>query len=762
MSLNLVSNYAANVAQRYLSKTDQQMTSSLAKLTAGTRVLSASDDAASLAIGTRLASDLAGLQQAAVNAGQASSMLQIADGGMSTISDILVRMKTLAVQSASGQVADTERAMLNQEFSSLQDEINGIVAGTTFSGQQLLSGGGNAASTAGSQAIKLTNGAFNASISGTTVAGNPGPGAYLALNTGSQNYQSTDKITLALNGGQTVSVSLSGSEKTVADVAATLNGDSSFNAVAVASLNAQGNLEVHTLPGTADTNGFAGIASLTYTRGGLDDSGITAGTSVTVDFSSAGINLGNVNNGGGVKAGDLIKVAFADGSTDYVAIKSADIAYVGSGQTGAGTGNAGIIAHALQTNDTTGFFISASTIVDATSPTSVDFVVNSTAPNITHISYIDQSGPISNNATVAGTALAQTPNTFQQGQGTINLNGVNLGAGDKLTFKVVAADGTSADTDTETYTLTSADVAGGINKLVGDLQAYSAHWASGSAQFAGLNFSTDGNGNISVAASDTNKVFRITNLQYQYAASNQNMAQASVDFANRTFQNGDLLSWNVGGATQTLTVGAASGTTLSSMAAYINANNASGQAFDGTTAYATYDGKLLLQSTSGNYTSVNFTGLDGTQLTSGGNSVSGGSGKAYTVNFQIGVGSRASDVLAVQIDNMQATTLGVDASQQNVLSVAGATASLNAINAAIDKVSSGRASVGAQINRLQFASQALATQVENTDAARSSLLDLNIASEMANFTSKQVLEQAGVSMLAQANQMPQNLLRLFR
>src|SRR3546814_6740836 len=89
MGMNLISNYAANVAHRNLTASDAQATSSLAKLSSGTRVVSAKDDAASMAIGSRISSEVAALKQASVNAGQASSMLQIADGAMARTSDIL-------------------------------------------------------------------------------------------------------------------------------------------------------------------------------------------------------------------------------------------------------------------------------------------------------------------------------------------------------------------------------------------------------------------------------------------------------------------------------------------------------------------------------------------------------------------------------------------------------------------------------------------------------------------------------------------------
>ena len=113
MALNAISNYAANVAHRNLQVSDAQATSSLAKLSSGTRVVSAKDDAASLAIGSRLRSQVSTLRQASVNAGQGVSMLQIADGAMAKVNDVLIRMKTLAVQAGSGQLSGTERAMLN-------------------------------------------------------------------------------------------------------------------------------------------------------------------------------------------------------------------------------------------------------------------------------------------------------------------------------------------------------------------------------------------------------------------------------------------------------------------------------------------------------------------------------------------------------------------------------------------------------------------------------------------------------------------------
>ena len=133
-------NTAANAAVRYLNINSQQETSALSKLSSGSRITSASDDAAGLAISTRISSDVTTLQQAATNASQATSILQTADGGASNISDILARMKSLASESASGTVTDSSRLYINSEFSQLTSEIDSIASGTRYSGSSLLDG----------------------------------------------------------------------------------------------------------------------------------------------------------------------------------------------------------------------------------------------------------------------------------------------------------------------------------------------------------------------------------------------------------------------------------------------------------------------------------------------------------------------------------------------------------------------------------------------------------------------------------------------
>ena len=177
MALNVVSNYAANVAHRNLVRTDMEASSSLAKLSIGKRVVSARDDAASMAIGQRMNAEVKGLKQAVVNAGQANSMLQIADGAMSMVSDILTRMKVLSIQASSGNLGVTEREFLDLEFQALMAEVDRIASDTDFNGTQLLAGEiavtqsaslGTADGVAGVSAQAVdTNGTFTIAFDGT-------------------------------------------------------------------------------------------------------------------------------------------------------------------------------------------------------------------------------------------------------------------------------------------------------------------------------------------------------------------------------------------------------------------------------------------------------------------------------------------------------------------------------------------------------------------------------------------------------------------
>ncbi len=132
-----------------------------------------------------------------------------------------------------------------------------------------------------------------------------------------------------------------------------------------------------------------------------------------------------------------------------------------------------------------------------------------------------------------------------------------------------------------------------------------------------------------------------------------------------------------------------------------------------------------------------------------------------SLTFQIGSGNSAAvDRLTFNLTAVGSTALGVAA--LDISTLAGAQAAIDGVDTAIDSLQTARSNVGVGQNRLDFAAKNLASSQENNEAARSTLMDLDVAAEMTKFTSKQILVQSGVAMLAQANQMPQNLLRLLQ
>lgn len=138
MTLNIISNSAANTALRNLTINGDEVVKSVSKLSSGSRVVTAADDAAALAIGSRLNTEVRSLLQASVNASQAVALLQIADGGLSRAQEMLTRMKVLAVQAGSANLTNTERSLLDTEFQNLKEEISRITKDTKFNGVSLV------------------------------------------------------------------------------------------------------------------------------------------------------------------------------------------------------------------------------------------------------------------------------------------------------------------------------------------------------------------------------------------------------------------------------------------------------------------------------------------------------------------------------------------------------------------------------------------------------------------------------------------------
>jgi flagellin len=140
MALTVNTNIASVTTQGNLNKASSALTTSMQRLSSGLRINSAKDDAAGLQIANRLTSQINGLGQAVKNANDGISIAQTAEGAMQASTDILQKMRTLALSSATGSLSADDRKSNNDEYQALTSELNRISATTTFGGQKLLDG----------------------------------------------------------------------------------------------------------------------------------------------------------------------------------------------------------------------------------------------------------------------------------------------------------------------------------------------------------------------------------------------------------------------------------------------------------------------------------------------------------------------------------------------------------------------------------------------------------------------------------------------
>jgi len=142
MGLRIATNVASLNAQKNLVGNQRNLDQSLARLSSGMRINKAADDAAGLAISENLRGQIRGLRQASRNSNDGISLVQVAEGGLTEISNMLIRLRELGVQAASDTIGDTERKFLDVEYQQLKSEIQRISEVTRFNGRDLLNGTG--------------------------------------------------------------------------------------------------------------------------------------------------------------------------------------------------------------------------------------------------------------------------------------------------------------------------------------------------------------------------------------------------------------------------------------------------------------------------------------------------------------------------------------------------------------------------------------------------------------------------------------------
>jgi len=690
MSLSIVNNYAARIVHRQVERNDAMATKMVARLSSGSRVIYASDDAASLAVGTRLRADVGAMQMAAVNASHAAAVLQIADGAASIVGDMTTRLKTLAIQSASDQLSGTERGMIDSEYQQLLREIDRVAASASFNGKRVLNFTGSpvrptALVQDGKNAFGNVNGVVSLDTSGA-MAGS----LFAASFDAAANRLSLTNLTNGESEARTLSFKTLGDQEreTVAfrSLGVTMQIDRNFpKQTTIAASN--GSLQAGTswLGLNASAAVAEGAANPLRQLLPTDDTALTSATWL-----------------GRLRLEDLRMRALPNFREMPVPFQ--EVRFSTSNTVPLVASLFDHVTHQVEIRD-----------IDFT-PALGAYELTVGTTSLTHT----LAAPVSISSLVTG---LQADTDYASANFTIEANG---SAGIRIAFKTAAAVATTTAT-----TLTLDGTAPTPRKIIQTGAAPAANAEIGPGDLRTEN-GTQGRDTSLSGGTGVAKLF--TRVQVR-SSEGELRSMSAPSGANLELKKDD-----------TVLVTVHNGATDSTAKEYLELAFRVGGVGGLSDLVFTGDEKkpvaaLLLNS-------HRMLGVSG-QETDG-----------NPFDFQVGATTLSSDTLSFKLPPLSSRALGL--ADSHVRTAGAARAAVGIADAAINKTSTVRGEIGAIQNRFEFTKQNLATMAENTDNGRSLLMDLDVASEMTRLTSQQILVQAGVSILAQANQMPQQLLRLFQ
>jgi len=286
-------NTLATIASNSLSRNERTMSIAMERLSTGIRINSAKDDAAGLAISSRMTSQIKGLDQAKRNALDAISMIQTAEGALVEVTNMLQRMRELAVQSATDTNTATDRTALNTEFAALRSEINRVAQNTQWNSRNLLDGSsGSGLTSAGTYKFQVgANAAQTIDISiGNYQAGSSTQGGTTTVAT----TTSASGPNHATPAAQVSTITIGGTIA-VGDVFTATVGDKSF---------------VHTVTSLASTNDLSKDAVVTALANGL-------GAITGLGTAGAGGVSGVISGASGSKVITFTAASTAYGSNSF-------------------------------------------------------------------------------------------------------------------------------------------------------------------------------------------------------------------------------------------------------------------------------------------------------------------------------------------------------------------------------------------------------------------------------------------------------------
>ncbi len=368
MAAVINTNISSLNSQRNLTSSQASLATSLQRLSSGLRINSAKDDAAGLAISDRMTSQINGLNQAARNANDGISMTQTAEGGLATATDLLQRMRTLAVQAANGTNSASDRASLQEEVGQLQQELNRVANTTQFNGQNVLDGSlSNAQFQVGANANQTINFSIsntqasaigNNSIKTTATGNTSGASSFAGTVAGTIGVNQNAAQTLTVQGNGTTSTYAAAAGATAYAIAKGINAASGSTGVTATATttatlaNFTAGTQSFTIQGAPKADGSANPVTVTATMATATDVGglaaaINAQSGVTginaiadtstgkISLSQAqGYDIGITNN---LTANNSTTLQGSTGTAKALVRGAADAAAVGDSMTVGGT-----------------------------------------------------------------------------------------------------------------------------------------------------------------------------------------------------------------------------------------------------------------------------------------------------------------------------------------------------------------------------------------------------------------------------------------
>ncbi len=702
MALTVNTNVASLNTQKNLNKASDALSTTMQRLSSGLKINSAKDDAAGLQISNRLTSQINGLNVAVKNANDGISIAQTAEGAMQESTNLLQRMRELALQSANGSNSDEDRASLQQEFNALSGELTRIANTTTFGGKNLLDGsfgstsfqiGANAnqtvsfslsgvgakdlkgtyssASATGSQMAGLT-----ATVTGSRFEGVAGTGG-TATPASNVATGTVDLSTTTWTAGDLADIEVNGQSVDLTAVTdtdellAAINGQTATTGV-TASLNDEGHLVLtssNTGEGDEFTVGGADVAALM---------GTTTGSTVTPAAAAGGATTGLAGAASITINGTVVSFEAGD---DLNAISEAINAVAAGGAGGAGTPASNVATGTVDLSTTTW-----------TAGDLADIEVNGQSVDLTAVTDTDELLAAINGQT-ATTGVTASLND----EGHLVLTSSNTGEGDE-------------------FTVGGADVAALMGTTTGSTVTPAA--AGGDPDAAGTNVAASVVNGRLVLTSSTGSGSDITLADAAGSAGSLKALGLSAGETKAGLAEDTSITLN---GTE---VKLAKGSDIDAVVTAINT------ASTGVTASAD-DGVLTLSS------DKDFTVADG----------AAGTGLA---------------ALGLTAGSSTAVTQETSVSNLDISSAEGSQTAIQVLDGAMQQIDSERAKLGAVQNRFDSTVSNLQNIAENASSARSRIQDADFAAETAELTKQQTLQQASTAILAQANQLPSAVLSLLQ